>query len=198
MWTAESGQALKRVQCVARGRQRQCQSQRYHFSDRRGRCKSCATSSDSTTKNLYKCTRISLTRAALASVCWLHSGWRCVPTEAGRGEGGQLAHTHTHMPAHRGKYAQIMAQLNRHFWATNVTVRGATRRDTGRVEAVRRGKCARRGWRTTYAYVGVRALFAAAAARCKWHVVNFAAGRRTQDGGQRTADSGRWTLNLWF
>lgn len=100
------------------------------------------------------------------------------------GSKGQLAHTH--MPAHRGKYAQIMAQLNRHFWAANVTVRGATRRDTGRVEGVWRGKCARRGWRTTY--VGVRALFAAAAARCKWHVVNFAAGRRTVDSGPRTLD----------
>lgn len=48
-------------------------------------------------------------------------------------------------------------------------------------------------WGTTYAYVGVRALFAAAAAaRCKWHVVNFAAGRRTSDvgryAGQRTLD----------
>lgn len=36
-----------------------------------------------------------------------------------------------------------MAQLNRHFWAANVTVRGATRRNTERVESVRGGKCAK-------------------------------------------------------
>lgn len=186
MWTAKSGQrrqqALKRVLCVPRGRRRQCQSQRYHFSDRRGRCKSCATSSDSATKNLYKCTRISLTRAALAFAGCIPAGDAC---RQRRVRGTACAHTYACTPREvrtdNGATKPTFLGGQRNGTWSDATRHRASRRRAGR-------KCARRGWRTTYAYVGVRALFAAAAARCKWHVVNFAAGRRTVDSGLRTLD----------
>lgn len=89
------------------------------------------------------------------------------------------------MPAHRGKYAQIMAQLNRHFWATNVTVRGATRRDTGRAEGVRRGAednvCLCRCQGFICGCCGTLQV-----ARCEFCSWTSDAGRRTVDSGQRT------------
>lgn len=55
--------------------------QRFHFSDR-------SEAVAEATKNLYKCTRISLTRTAMA----------CIP-ETGAEVEGDSTHTHTHIYA---------------------------------------------------------------------------------------------------
>lgn len=61
--------------------------QRFHFSDR-SEADAEADAEAEATKNLYKCTRISLTRTAMA----------CIP-ETGAEVEGDSTHTHTHIYA---------------------------------------------------------------------------------------------------
>lgn len=88
-----------------------------------------------------------------------------------------------------------MAQLNRHFWAANVTVRGATRRDTERVESVRGGKCAKCGVGDNVCLCRCQGFICGCCcgtlqvARCEFCSWTSDVGRGTL---RRTADAGRW------